>query len=240
MHRFPLLVVAENLFFLVAADRPAVSMPIVLSMVVLLAAMFVVNGAEVAFLSLTVKDLNMLRTKQDAGYRRIAELMDSPKVLMGCLLLANTLLNLISIFLASNLLEAVFPWFAQLPFWWVFLLKWGTIGCVIGLFGIVMPKVMAAQNNIRFARDTGLAVEFVYLLFKRPCGWMVEKSDEFERNFGKPTGIRAGEMDQAIDLTTADEGSLEEKHLEGHCEIRQHQCSAGNEDTHRRDRGVQK
>ncbi len=35
------------------------------------------------------------------------------------------------------------------------------------LFGEILPKVYASQNNLRFARDASFLVEIVYLIFKR-------------------------------------------------------------------------
>ena len=47
-----------------------------------------------AFFSLTYRDINMLKTKQDTGWKRIANLLEEPKVLLAALMIANTLVNI--------------------------------------------------------------------------------------------------------------------------------------------------
>ena len=49
----------------------------------LLIVSFVVSGAEVAFFSLTYKDINTLKTKQDTSWKRIVNLLEEPKILLG-------------------------------------------------------------------------------------------------------------------------------------------------------------
>jgi putative hemolysin len=58
-------------------------------LVILLLISFFVSGAEVAFFSLSYKDMNMLKTKQQAGYKRIVDLLEEPKTLLASLLIAN-------------------------------------------------------------------------------------------------------------------------------------------------------
>ena len=64
---------------------------------------FVVAGAEVAFFSLTFKELNLLKTKEQSYYKRIIDLLEDPKGLLASLLIANSFAN-IAIIIISNLL----------------------------------------------------------------------------------------------------------------------------------------
>jgi hypothetical protein len=41
---------------------------------------FVAAGAEVAFFSLTFKEINLLKTKEQSYYKRIIDLLEDPKV----------------------------------------------------------------------------------------------------------------------------------------------------------------
>ena len=60
-------------------------------------------GSEVAFFSLTFKDINMLKTKQQPAYRRIVTLLEQPKTLLASMLITNSFVN-IGIILISNIL----------------------------------------------------------------------------------------------------------------------------------------
>ena len=56
-----------------------------------------------AFFSLTYKDINNLKTKQDASWKRIVTLLEEGKALMASLLIANSIIN-IAIIILSNFL----------------------------------------------------------------------------------------------------------------------------------------
>jgi len=64
---------------------------------------FLFSGSQMAYFSLTLKDINMLKTRQQPSYKRIVTLLENPKSLMASLLIANTFVN-IGIILISNLL----------------------------------------------------------------------------------------------------------------------------------------
>ncbi|MBU3745581.1 MAG: DUF21 domain-containing protein, partial [Sediminibacterium sp.] len=135
---------------------------LVVVLCILLFLSFVLAGAEVAFFSLTYKDINTLKSKQQPAYERIVKLVEEPKILLGSLLIANSFVN-ISIIIISNLLIDDLFNFEQFNGVWIeFLIKIIVVSFVLVLFGEVMPKVLATQNNIRFAHDFGGVVQFVY------------------------------------------------------------------------------
>ncbi|MCG7860476.1 CNNM domain-containing protein, partial [Flavihumibacter sediminis] len=67
-------------------------------------------------------------------------------------------------------------WFFEL------LLKILIVTFFLILFGEVLPKVYASQNNLRFARDASFLVEIVYLLFNRVSRWLVGMSEGVEKS----------------------------------------------------------
>lgn len=147
---------------------------------------FFISGAKVAFFSLTYRDVNMLKTKQDSGWKRIANLLDEPRKLQASLMIANTLINIAIIILANFLIDPIFTfnddsWIVGL---FIFFIKLIVISAVIVLFGEVLPKVRANQNNLRSAYEASFLVEVTYYLFKRIAGWMVSMSDRVEKIFG--------------------------------------------------------
>lgn len=147
---------------------------------------FFISGAKVAFFSLTYRDVNMLKTKQDSGWKRIANLLEEPRVLQASLVIANTLINIAIIILASFLIDPILTfkqdgWFVQFL---VYAIKVVVITVVLVLFGEILPKVRANQNNLRSAYESSFLVEVIYLLFKRMAGWLVSLSDRAEKIFG--------------------------------------------------------
>ena len=166
---------------------------------------FMMSGAEVAFFSLTYKDINLLKTKQQDSYKRVVDLLNEPKTLLGSLLIANSFVN-IAIIIISNILIDNLLHFGNTMAWVEFLIKVVIVTSVLVLFGEVMPKVLATQNNIRFAKDVSPVVEFVSYLCKRMSSWLVKYSDIIEKRLAKKTnGYNNEEMSHAIDITYPEE-----------------------------------
>lgn len=178
---------------------------------------FIMSGAEIAFFSLTYKDINSIKTKQQPTYKRIVTLLEQPKTLLASLLIANTFSN-IAIIIISNILIDNLINFDIISLGWVeFLIKVAIVTFLLVLFSEVMPKVMATQNNIRFAKDVGWLIEIVAYIFKGLSNWMVKYSDIIEKKLSNKTqGNNSNEeLYYAIDLTHTDSNENEKNILKG-------------------------
>jgi magnesium and cobalt exporter, CNNM family len=179
----------------------------------LLIVSFVVSGSEVAFFSLSYKDINILKTKQDLSWKRIANLLEEPKTLLASLIIANTFVNIAIIILSNFLIDQVTP--LREKIWLEFPVKVISVSFVLILFGEVMPKIWASQNNLQFAYYTSGMVEIIHLLFKRISSWMIGQSDGIEKLLGrrKSSKFNLEELDHAIDMTTNNDATEEEKNI---------------------------
>lgn len=179
--------------------------------ILLFALMFVsfcASGAEVAFFSLTYKDINLLKTKPQPGYKRIITLLETPKTLLGSLMMANSIANIGIIIIINFLIDKYLNLENQ---WWLLATKVVIISAIILLFAEVLPKSFAAQNNLRFAKDLSWMVEAMHLLFKRMAGVLVDLSDSIEKQLGQRSAANSiEELHQAIDLS---DDSQEEKNI---------------------------
>jgi gliding motility-associated protein GldE len=169
-------------------------------LLLLLCISFCVAGAEVAYFSLSYKDINFLKTRSEARYKRIISLLENPKALLTSMLVANSFTNIGIIVLSNFIIDA----YLVLPnFWLQFFVKVLLLSTLILLVAEILPKVFASQNNVRFAKDVGWIIEGVYLLFNRIARWLVTISDGIEKVFGQRTkSSTREEMHAAIDLTT--------------------------------------
>ncbi len=184
---------------------------VVLLLVFLLFVSFCVSGAEVAYFSLTFKDINFLKTKNQRGYKRIVALLEQPKILQGSLLIANTVSNLSIIIIGNHFLNQLLPMAGSLG---LFAAKAGIMIIVILLISEILPKTMAAQNNIRFAKDVSWLVDGVHLLFRRLSIILAGFSENIEKKIGQKThSASLEELNHAIDLTTEEEASQDEKNI---------------------------
>ncbi len=187
---------------------------LVILLLLLLFVSFCISGAEVAFFSLTRKDINNLKTKQQQSYKRIVDLLDQPKVLLASLLVANNVANIGSIIIFNLVLDS-FMNFEQFNYEWIeFVIKVIAVSSILVLFCEITPKVMANHNNIRFAKDVGWLVEAVRYLFSGISRWMVNSTDFIEKRLAKKNNgsYSLDELYHAIDITNK-EGSSEEKNM---------------------------
>ncbi|HXL55431.1 MAG TPA: gliding motility-associated protein GldE [Chitinophagaceae bacterium] len=201
----------------IAVIDPQVTTVLIILVLLLMVFSFIVSGAEVAYFSLTHKDINLLKTKQQLSYKRVVDLLEQPKALLASLLIANSFSN-IAIIIISNILLDDWIKLPQFNFAWLeFVIKVIIVAIILLLFCEVMPKILARHNNIRFAKDVGGMVEAVFYLFRRPGSWLVKYSDIVERKLSgsASASYRTEEIYDAIDITTPgdDENSAKEKDI---------------------------
>lgn len=187
---------------------------LVIIILFLLVMSFIVSGSKIAFFSLTDKDINILKTKQDSSWKRIVNLLAEPKNLLASLVIANSLINIGIIIISNFLIDQVIP-LKQTLWFFEFIIKVVIVSFVLILFGEVMPKVWATQNNLQFAYYTSGIIEIILLLFRRIGRWLVYQSDKLETLFGieKSAAYSLEELDHAIDISTNNEATEKEKNI---------------------------
>lgn len=200
-------------FYFLAANTQGTTL-LVLLLIVLLLLSFTISGAEVAIFSLNSKDINMLKTKQHSAAKRIISFLKEPKEVFASLMIADIFIN-ISFIILANFLITEFISFGNLHFILEMLIKVIAITFILVFAGKILPKVWATQNNLRFAYGSSVVVESVHLLLRRISKWIVSVADKIGKGVGanKSEAISIQEMDEAIDVKTDEEASLEEKNI---------------------------
>jgi gliding motility-associated protein GldE len=206
--------VIELFSFQLLAITPGATAILIFLVVILFMLSFLLAGSEIAFFSLTFKDINMLRTKKQPAYRRIVSLLDQPKTLLASMLISNSFVN-IGIILISNILIDNWITGLKLEFWPVFLIKVVSVTFLLLLFGEVLPKVWATHHKIWFAATASLIVEIFSSLFYRFSKRMVRYSDKIEKKFSSENSstMDRSHLDYAIDLLPEHEATTEEKSI---------------------------
>ena len=214
----------DNLCFILLAIDTQGTTFLGFLLLALLALAYVISGAEVALFSLGSKDINMLKTKQHTAARRIVSLLEESKEVYTSLLIAGTFTNICIIFLSNYLLNRFIPYGTikglrlfslSLDFWVELFIRVGIIGFILIFIGKVLPKIYATQNNLRFAYGSSYVVEGIHLLLRRISIRMVSLADSIGRRLGanRSHSTSLQELDQAIDITTDKETSVEEKNI---------------------------
>lgn len=193
-------------------------------LLLLLALSFVISGAEVAFFSLTRKDINMLKTKQHSMAKKIILLLSESKQVYTSLLLAGTFTNITIIILMSYIIQQYFPYgslgridlmYFDAGILLELLIRVTIIGVILIFFATILPKVWATQNNLRFAYGSVLIVEGIHLFLRRLSVRMVKVADNIGRNLGanrsEITSLQ--QLDEAIDISANGNATVEEKNI---------------------------
>ena len=214
MDHHPVLQLFSHLTLLSALQAQGATV-LVMILFILLFLSFVLSGSEVAFFSLTYKDINNLKSKQQPPYKRIVDLLEEPKTLLASLLIANSFINISIIIISNLLIDDMFNFEKFDAVWIEFVIKVVAVSFLLVLFGEVMPKVLATQNNIRFAKDFGGIVQAVSYACAGLSKRLVKYSDIIERKLAnRPIGSYSlEELDHAIDLTTHNTASENEKNI---------------------------
>ena len=174
--------------------------------------LFMNSGAEIAFFSLSFRDLKNLRTRQYPAAQRILSLVQEPRLLMSSLLMGNMVLRILVILLFNYLVtDETFP---SLSGFLLFIVRLFVAIIVLILFGELLPKVWASNNYIRFAYYSSSFVWLNFMLFKRPGKWMAGITQKIEKALGKDDlHARIDQIDQAISMEADDVTSEEEKNI---------------------------
>jgi putative hemolysin len=201
-----------SFIFLAINPQGTTFLVIVLALLLLLA--FTISGAEVALFSLNNKDINVLKTKQHAGAKRIITLLEEPKAVYTSLLIAGTFTS-ICIAILSNFLINQFIAFGNIPSAIEMLIKALVIAFVLLFFCKILPKIWATQNNLRFAYGSSAIVEGVHLVLRRISKSVVSLADGIGKRLGanKSEALSIRELDEAIDIKTDEEASPAEKSI---------------------------
>ena len=198
-------------FNLLSVLTPAATILLSFIAVILYLLSFLIAGSEVAFFSLTVKDINSLKTKQHPSFRRIVTLLEQPKTLLASMLVANVFVNLGAILITNFLID---QWLSALAVSATVLLiiKILFISLFLVLFAEVLPKVWAAHHKIWFASSSSLILDIfntiLYGLSKRMVGF----SEKLQKKLGSgASALDNSNLDYAIDLLPDHEATVEEK-----------------------------
>ena len=187
---------------------------LLITVLVLFLFSFIISGSEVAFFSLSNKDINILKKRKNPSFRRVVQLLENPKTLSATMLIANSFVN-IGIIIISNLL--LDNWIQILHASWMigFLLKLGLVSFSLLLFAVILPKIWATHHKLWFATSFSLIVEILDSLFFRISKKFILYSDNIETKISpeKKKGRNQSNLDNAIDLLPENEASIEEKQI---------------------------
>ncbi|WP_338872512.1 gliding motility-associated protein GldE [Spirosoma sp. SC4-14] len=173
-----------------------------------------VSASEAAFFSLSPDDRARCRNSVLPGDQRIASLLDRPKRLLASLVIFNNLLNIAVVVIVTYL-----TWeFSQISHGskWVLATVTLITTLAIVLFGEIVPKVYASQNNMAVARRTAPLAKIGLAVLRPLAMLLVSLSNQVDKRIERRGyKLSAEELSQAVDLTGNDATTEEKEILKG-------------------------
>lgn len=171
------------------------------------------SGSEIAFFSLSPKDVNDLEPEKSTKDRSIEMLREDNERTLATILIANNFVNVMIIMLLNYFFGKLVTFKAA---WLEMLCITVLLTFLLLLFGEIMPKVFSRQNPLRFCR---FAVNGILVL--RKVFWPLEtvliRSGAFaERVVQKESRqLSVDELEQALELTDKNDIKNEQSMLQG-------------------------
>ena len=175
----------------------------------------IVSGAEVAFFSLSQKDIDDALQQNNHKGKIISKLLEKPKKLLATLLVTNNLTNIGVVILFSYIGRNIFVNVSSPAF--KFTLEVVLVTFFILLFGEVLPKVYATRNNIKFVKNVAYPIAILDTILSPVSLPMRRVTLYLHDKFGKQkNSFSVDQLSQALELTDSEGTSSEEqKILEG-------------------------
>lgn len=184
----------------------------ILILLILLLLSALVSGSEVAFFSLSREEIVKFKKSNNDVERRLADLLDDPKILLATTLILNNLFNIaivtISTYITWHFIGTKST-VANLVVALTFIITF-----VIVFFGEVIPKVYAIKHNISFAKKTTNLLFIGKIIFKPISRVLIVLSNIVEKRIRKRGySISVDRLHQALEITTSKTTTHEEREI---------------------------
>jgi gliding motility-associated protein GldE len=191
---------------------------VVAVLIILVVLSGLVSGSENAFFSLSPTDIATLEESNTGSSRRALQLLNVPdrlnatQNLLATILILNNFVNISIIVLTTYALQGVWAQL-DLSYWAQFAAEVGGITFILVLFGEIIPKIYATQNNITLVRITSRLLFFAEKVLK-PFVWALTKSTTIiDRRIDRTQkNVSLEELNQAIEIASEDD-NIEEKNI---------------------------
>ncbi|MCB9047454.1 MAG: gliding motility-associated protein GldE [Chitinophagales bacterium] len=172
----------------------------------------ITSGSETAYFSLTSKDINYLKTKETGAARQTIRLLDQPKMLLATILIGNNFINISIVITMKLLMDKLFPGMSEAM---LFIVNAVVVTFLLVLFGEVLPKVYATQNNMRAALFAAPILQTLNRLFRPVSRLLVSSTNYIEKRIGSKTAsaISGKDFEHAIELTVGHTATKQEVNI---------------------------
>ena len=170
----------------------------------------IISSSENAFFSLSKLQIEEITEEESRTAKYTEYLINHPKHLLATILISNTFVNIAIVMVSTVIIGLLFD-FSTNPLFG-FLIEIVLVTFILVLFGEVMPKIFASQNNMRVARFVAIPM-FTLSKVLKPFVFLLVKSTSIidKRVTKKGHILSVDELTHAIEITNEEETPREEK-----------------------------
>ena len=182
---------------------------VILLLAALLLCSAMISGSEVAFFSLSSKDINECRVGSRPSEHQIVSLLEQPRILLATILILNNLVNVAIVTLSTY---ATWQYYGKSSQGWLIGVLTTVITVAILFFGEILPKQYAIHYSLNFARGmAGILKIFTQLL--RPLSVTLMSISRLveTRLEKKGYNVSVDELNQALEITTQHDATATEE-----------------------------
>ena len=129
------------------------------------------SSSEIAFFSLTKDEIEEIES--DSARNHIKELLAKPEKLLATILIGNNIVNVLIVIVLNFAMNNMFTFNSELA---SFLVQTVILTFLILLFGEVIPKLYASNNNVKFALHMHSALGVMVKIFSPVAKLMVKST----------------------------------------------------------------
>lgn len=169
-----------------------------------------ISGSEISLFSLSPSQREAFDNTPKGSI--INDLLDTPERLLATILIANNLVNVTIVILCNF---ALGPIFENMPEVLSFILQTILLTFLILLFGEILPKLYAKNNNIKWANFACNGILFTVKFFSPISSILVKSTSIVNKIVTKKThNLSTDELSQALEITDV-KGVDDKEMLEG-------------------------
>ena len=190
----------------VNAPSPGAILAIIVAMLGLMASAFN-SGSEIAFFSLSHNDVDSIDDERKRN--RLKTLLANPEKLLATILIGNNLVNIMIIVVLNYAMNQIFTFHSAVA---NFVVQTVILTFLILLFGEVLPKLYATDNNVKFALLAAPVLQVLERVFSPLSGLMLKSTHIVNKTVTKRSDDISME-DLSVALENSDVKSADDKDL---------------------------
>lgn len=205
----------SQLFAGVSFQTPTTAVIVTVCFIVLLLLLSgFASGSEIAFFSLSPKDVDDLSDEKTATDKLINNLREDSERTLATILITNNFVNVTIIMLCNYVFAKLIDFGGNEVL--EFLVLTVLLTFILLLFGEILPKIFARQSTLGFCRMAAKGISFFRTLFWPMENLLMKTSVVAEKIVAEDNHVMSvDELEQALELTDKEDIADEKKILEG-------------------------